>query len=130
MTDRLKRLLLVPLFSILLMLAATVEASAGDELVFVKGKFNAPISQEAIIANWKARGYSNLSVSAKPKGWSRSSSYGVNCLRTVLSGRVEYVIDGERYVVEPGDEIAYPANAKQTVTNLFDGDSVVLVATK
>ena len=58
------------------------------------------------------------------------SSYGYNCLRTVLSGRVEYVIDGKRYVAEPGDEIAYPAGAKQTVTNLHDGDSVVLVATK
>jgi glyoxylate utilization-related uncharacterized protein len=112
-------------------LAAVAAAqSAGDELVFVKGQFKAPISQEAIIANWKARGFSNWSVSAKPKGWSRSSSYAYNCLRTVLSGRVEYVIDGKRYVAEPGDEIAYPANAKQTVTNLHDGDSVVLVATK
>ena len=130
MTDRMKCLLLVPLFSTLLMLAAIVEASAGDELVFVKGQFKAPISQEAIIANWKARGFSNLSFSVKPKGWSRSSSYAYDCLRTVLSGRVEYVIDGKRYVAEPGDEIAYPANANQTVTNLHDGDSVVLVATK
>ncbi len=112
-------------------LAAVAAAqSAGDELVFVKGQFKAPISQEAIIANWKARGFSNLSFSVKPKGWSRSSSYAYNCLRTVLSGRVEYVIDGKRYVAEPGDEIAYPAYAEQTVTNLHDGDSVVLVATK
>jgi quercetin dioxygenase-like cupin family protein len=51
-------------------------------------------------------------------------------VRAVLAGRMEYIIDGQRFVLEPGDELFYPANAMQTARNLSDGVSKMLVATK
>jgi hypothetical protein len=43
---------------------------------------------------------------------------------------MEYNIEGQRFILEPGDELLYPANATQTARNLFDGVSKMLVATK
>jgi quercetin dioxygenase-like cupin family protein len=50
-------------------------------------------------------------------------------VRAILAGRMEYIIDGQRFVLEPGDELFYPANATQTARNLSDGVSKMLVAT-
>ena len=130
MTHRLRYLVLFPFVSALLMMAAIVEAPAGDAPVLVKGKFETPVSLEGVVADWKARGYSDWVSSWKEKGWSSERAYSKNCVRTVLDGRMEYIIDGQRFVLEPGDEFFYPANATQTARNLSDGVSKMLVATK
>ena len=130
MTYPVRYLVLVPLVSALLMMAAIVEASAGDAPVLVKGKFETPVNFDEVTDDWKARGYSNWSRSSKERGWSSTRSFDHNCLRTVLTGRVEFIIEGQRFVVEPGDELLYPANATETAMNLDDGVSEVLVGTK
>ncbi len=130
MTHRIRYLILVPFVSALLMMAAIVEAPAGDAPVLIKGKFQTPVSMESVIADWKARGYSDFSSSWKEKGWSSERTYFKNCVRAVLAGRMEYIIDGQRFVLEPGDEFFYPANAMQTARNLSDGVSEMLVATE
>ena len=130
MTHRLRYLVLIPFVSALLIMAAIVEASAGDAPVLVKGKFETPVNLESVVADWKARGYSDWVSSWKEKGWSSERTYFKNCVRAVLAGRMEYIIDGQRFVLEPGDEFFYPANAMQTARNLSDGVSKILVATK
>lgn len=130
MTRPIRNLVLFPFVSALLMMVAIVEAPAGDAAVLVKGKFQTPVSQEGVVADWKARGYSDWSSSWKQKGWSSDRAYYKNCVRTVLAGRMEYIIDGQSFVLEPGDELLYPAYAPQTARNLSDGVSKVLVATK
>ncbi len=130
MTHRMKFLLLVPLLSALLMMAATVDASAGDAPVLVKGKFETPVNYDKVFEEWKIRGYSTWENTSKEKGWSSTRSFDHNCVRIVLDGRVEYIIEGQRFVVEPGDELLYPANATKTATNLHDGVSEVLVGTQ
>ncbi len=130
MTHRIRYLILFPFVSALLMMAAIVEAPAGDAPVLIKGKFQTPVSQEDVVADWKARGYSDWTSSWKEKGWSSERAYSKNCVRAVLAGRMEYIIDGQRFVLEPGDELFYPANATQTARNLSDGVSKMLVATK
>ena len=130
MTHRMKYLILVPLLSALLMMAATVDASAGDAPVFVKGKFETPVNYDKVFEEWKIRGYSTWKNTSKEKGWSSTRSFDHNCVRIGLDGRVEYIIEGQRFVVEPGDELLYPANATQTATNLYDGVSRVLVGTQ
>ncbi len=130
MTHRLRFLVLIPFVSALLIMAAFIEASAGDAPVLVKGKFETPVNLESVVADWKARGYSDWVSSWKEKGWSSDRAYFQNCVRAVLAGRMEYIIDGQRFVLEPGDELFYPANATQTARNLSDGVSKILVATK
>jgi hypothetical protein len=130
MTHRLKNLVLFPLVCALLMLAAIVEATAGDAPVLIKGKFQTPVSLEGVVADWKARGYSDWTSAWKEKGWSSERAFSHNCVRAVLAGRMEYIIDGQSFVLEPGDELFYPANATQTARNLSDGVSEMLVATK
>ena len=130
MTYPVRYLVCVPLLSILLMMAAIIQAPADDTPVLVKGKFETPVNLYKIAEDWKARGYSNWSSSPKEMGWSSTRSFDHNCLRAVLTGRVEFIIEGQRFVVEPGDELFYPANATQTATNLYDGVSEVLVGTK
>ena len=70
MTYPVRYLVLVPLVSALLMMAAIVEASAGDAPVLVKGKFETPVNFDEVADDWKARGYSNWSRSSKERGWS------------------------------------------------------------
>ncbi len=130
MTHRIKNLVLFPLVCALLMMAAIVEANAGEAPVLIKGKFQTPVSRESVVADWKARGYSDWVSSWKEKGWSSERAYSKNCVRAVLAGRMEYIIDGQRFVLEPGDELFYPANAMQTARNLSDGVSEMLVATE
>ncbi len=130
MTHRLRNLVFFPFVSALLMLVAIVEAPAGDAPVLIKGKFETPVSMESVIADWKASGYSDFSSSWKEKGWSSERAYHKNCVRAVLAGRMEYIIDGQRFVLEPGDDLFYPANATQTARNLSDGVSEMLVATE
>ncbi len=130
MTHLIRNLVLFPFVSALLMMAAIVEATAGDAPVLVTGKFETPVDLDSVVADWKARGYSDWTSSWKEKGWSSERAYHKNCVRAVLAGRMEYIIDGQRFVLEPGDELFYPANATQTARNLSDGVSKMLVATK
>jgi hypothetical protein len=129
MAHRIRYLVLFPFVSALLMMAAVVEATAGEAPVLVRGKFQTPVSLEGVVADWKARGYSDWVSSWKEQGWSSERGYSKNCVRAVLAGRMEYIIDGQRFVLEPGDELFYPANATQTARNLSDGVSKMLVAT-
>ena len=59
MTPRLRNLVLIPFMSALLMMAVIVEATAGEAPVLVKGQFQTPVSLEVVVADWKARGYSD-----------------------------------------------------------------------
>ncbi|GAJ23836.1 unnamed protein product, partial [marine sediment metagenome] len=129
MNHAIRFLILVPVLCAFVMTAAINVAHAESDQIFVKGKFAMPADREKIIEGWKARGYPTAEISEKQKGWSRSNSYKENCVSTVLSGRVEYVINGKTYIAEPGDEVYHPANVKHTATNLSDGMSVVLVGT-
>lgn len=130
MIRRLRVLILFPLISAFLMMATIVDATASDAPVLVKGKFATPVDLDGVVADWKARGYSDWTSSWKEKGWSTDRTYHKNCLRTVLEGRVEYIVDGQRFVLEPGDELFYPANATQTARNLSEDVSKMLVATQ
>ena len=130
MTHSMKYLILVPLVSALLMMVAVVETSAGDVPILTKNKFETPVNYDKVFEEWKMRGYSTWSNSSKEKGWSSTGSFDHNCVRIVLDGRVKYIIEGKSFIMEPGDELIYPANATQTATNLYDGVSRVLIGTK
>ncbi len=131
MNNAIRILIMVPLVSALIMVISTFGAQAGDDQAFIKAKFATPLNREDITGDWKTRGYEyDVQTSEKPEGWTRTRTFKSSCVSTVLSGRVEYVIDGKTYSAGPGDEVYHPANTLHTVTNVYDGTSVVLSATQ
>ncbi len=128
MTYRFRHLIMVPYVIAVLMLATMGLASAGDAPLLIKGKFGTPVNKEAVIADWKARGYTDWANSLMATNQSDAWVSPHNCLRTILEGRVEFIIDGQRFVLEPGDELFYPANAMPSARNLHEGNSKMLIA--
>jgi len=43
---------------------------------------------------------------------------------------MEFIMAGQRFVVEPGDEIFYPAHVVHSARNLYDSTSQMLVGSK
>jgi len=106
---------------------------AGGEkhATFTKGKFAVPISAETVEADWTARGYSKPKVESYSQGWSKGGhTHPVNLIMAIVAGRMEFTFDGERYVVEPGDEIFYAANTVHSARNLHDGTTQMMESYK
>jgi mannose-6-phosphate isomerase-like protein (cupin superfamily) len=98
---------------------------------FTKGKFAVPINQEHIKEDWAARGYSTPKVTAYPAGWSRGEhTHGVSLIMTLVTGRMEFLFAGHRVVVEPGDELLYPAHTVHAASNIHDGTTQMMESYK
>jgi hypothetical protein len=98
------------------------DPDADNRPTFTKGKFVVPINQEHIKENWTARGYSPPKVASYPTGWSKGEhTHGVSLIMTLVVGRMEFVFAGQRVVVEPGDELFYPAYTVHAARNIHDG---------
>ena len=108
-------------------------AAAGDDkqATFTKAKFAVPISPEAVEADWTSLGYSKPKVELYAQGWSRGEhTHPVNLIMTIVAGRMEFVFGGERYVVEPGDEIFYAAQTVHSARNLYGGTTQMIESSK
>jgi mannose-6-phosphate isomerase-like protein (cupin superfamily) len=98
---------------------------------FTKGKFGVPINQEHIKDDWTARGYSTPKVETYPAGWSRGEhTHGVSLIMTLVTGRMEFIFAGHRVVVEPGDELLYPAHTVHAARNIHDGTTEMMESHK
>jgi mannose-6-phosphate isomerase-like protein (cupin superfamily) len=117
--------------TISVMLHQVAVADDEKQATFTKGRFAVPISPEAVEADWTARGYSKPKVESYAQGWSRGEhTHPVNLIMTIVAGRMEFTFDGERYVVEPGDEIFYAANTVHSAQNLYDGTTQMMESYK
>ena len=98
---------------------------------FTKDKFPVPIDQERVRLDWMARGYSAPKVAAYPAGWSRGEhTHSVNLIMTLVTGRMEFIFAGQRVVVEPGDELHYPAHTVHAARNIHDGTTQMMESHK
>jgi quercetin dioxygenase-like cupin family protein len=109
----------------------TVSADAdiqGDKKPrFTKGKFALPVNPDEVKAAWAAHGYSSVRQASYLQGWTRDAhTHDRDIFITLLNGRMEFIIDGQRFVVEPGDELFYPAHAVISARNAYDGASIML----
>ena len=103
----------------------------GTEPYLVKGKFELPLKTDAIREQWEALGYSQCEYDGKEKGWSSERpgrhkgehTHPWYVLFAGKSGKMEFIIQGRRFVLEPGDELYYPKNAVLAARNLYDGRS-------
>ena len=133
------RLLIIPAL-VLAMPSLSGNAAAQDETVpnFVKSKFELPLKVEEIRKEWKALGYSQCAFEGKEKGWSSEGperhrgehAHGWHMLFAGKTGKMEFIIEGQHYVLEPGDELYYPKNGVIAARNLHDGRSEWLACSK
>jgi mannose-6-phosphate isomerase-like protein (cupin superfamily) len=98
------------------------DSGGGEEPTFTKGKFAMPISHENVKQDWAARGYSDPKIQSYPQGWSRGEhSHSMSLIMTLLTGRMEFTFGAQHFVLEPGDELSYPANTVHSAKNISDG---------
>jgi mannose-6-phosphate isomerase-like protein (cupin superfamily) len=107
------------------------DTQESNPATFTKGKFAVPVNRDAVTADWAARGYSHPVVKPYAHGRSKGDhTHSVHLVMAVVTGRIEFLIAGQRFVVEPGDEIFYPAHTVHSARNLHDGTSQMMESSK
>lgn len=107
-----------------------VDTQGDQKPQLTKGKFTVPVNSKVVESEWSARGYSGFRQASYIQGWSRGEhTHAWNILITLAHGRMEFIIEGQRFVVEPGDELLYPAHAVISARNLYEGMSIMLNTT-
>ena len=95
-------------------------AVEADEFV-VRHKFAPPVDLAAVTRDWIMRGYSCRAFTDPPGQVWRDYVHDIDELMTVVDGRLEVILHGENWVLEPGDELYIPRGATHTVRNLHTG---------
>lgn len=97
--------------------------------MLVEDRFDLPTDQGVVTQDWVSRGFTKPTVKAYPRGWSRNEhAFPYSLIITPIVGRMEFIIADQRVVIEPGDELYYPARAVMLAKNLHDGESRVLIS--
>lgn len=97
----------------------------------VEDKFDLPTNQQVVMGDWISRGFSKPTLKIYPRGWAKKEhAYPHSLIITPIAGRMEFIIADQRVVIEPGDELYYPARAVMLAKNIHDGDSKVLISTR
>ncbi len=108
-----------------------VRAQEETQPTFVKGKFDVPLDHEVVKQEWQALGYSSCQYEGKEKGWTSERperhkgehTHPSYILFAGIAGKMEFIINDQRFVLEPGDELFYPKDAVMAARNLYDGRS-------
>ena len=115
----------------------------GTEPYLVKGQFELSLTTDEIREQWTVWAFSKLfpkvghlifggcQFVGKDKGWTSDQperhkgehSHPQYALFAGKMGKMEFIIQGQRFVLEPGDELYYPKDAVIAAKNLHDGRS-------
>ncbi len=83
-----------------------------------RGRFGTAPDQAAVARDWKARGFScQLWVDPPGQAWN-DFVHGTRELVTVVEERLEFSVGGQTLVLEPGDELLIPRDARHSVKNI------------
>ncbi|MFO1153371.1 MAG: cupin domain-containing protein [Rhodospirillales bacterium] len=89
--------------------------------LLTKGKFRRPINRKQVAAEWGARGYScDAFIDPPGRAWI-DFRHRSNELVTVIEGRLEITVNGERIEAMPGDEILIARGSLHSVRNVDAG---------
>jgi mannose-6-phosphate isomerase-like protein (cupin superfamily) len=131
MTISVRVVLCVVLLGSMMGVPVVADAQESNLPTFTKGKFAFPVNRDAVTADWRARGYAHPEVKPYPQGWTKGAhTHPVHLVMTVVAGRMELLMAGQRFVVEPGDEIAYAAHTVHAARNLYEGTSQMMESFK
>ena len=114
------------LIAIIAALALPLVAHAQDDAQpkFVKAKFDMPLDHKAIKQEWVRLGYGYCEFIEKSNGWATGEhTHEWHALFAGLEGKMEFIINDKRFVLEAGDELYYPKGAVIAARNLYDGRS-------
>ena len=103
----------------------------GAEPYLLKGQFELPLNIDEIREQWTVLGYRECLIQRKHKGWTsdrpeRLKGEHTHPWYTLFAGKMgkmEFIIQGQRFVLEPGDELYYPKDAVIAAKNIHDGPS-------
>ena len=96
----------------------------GIEPHLVKDKFELPLNTDQLREQRKALGYLKCLFGSKSKGWTRGEhTHPWYILFVGITGKMEFIIQDQRFVLGPGDELYYPKDAVMTAKNLHVGQS-------
>lgn len=97
----------------------------------VEDKFDLPTNRRIVAQEWMSRGFAEPTVTVYRRGWARGEhAHPHSLVMTLITGRMEFIIADQRVVIEPGDELYYPARAVMLARNVHDGESTVLISRK
>ena len=95
--------------------------AADADLPMARARFAAPVEQRAVAQDWSARGFScQLFVDPPGREWN-DFVHRSNELVTVLEGQLRMTVAGRDLVLEPGDELFIPKDARHSVKNIHRG---------
>lgn len=92
-----------------------------DSEYVIRRRFRVPVDHGAVARDWSQRGYSCRVFTDPPGQEWRDFVHETNELVTVVEGRLEVEMGGERYALECGDELFIPRGVSHTVRNIHDG---------
>jgi mannose-6-phosphate isomerase-like protein (cupin superfamily) len=125
------RLVLITVITMIGAMWIVVTANEDKPATFTRGKFALPISHEIVEADWTGRGYSDPKTRDYGQGWARGAhAHPVSLIMTIVTGRMEFVFGEQHFVVEPGDELFYPADTVHSARNLYDGTTQMMESYK
>lgn len=103
----------------------------GTEPYLLKGQFKLPLNTNDVRERWIELGYRKCAFEGKDKGWTSERperhkgehTHPWFALFAGKAGKMEFIIQGQRFVLEPGDELYYPKDAVIAAKNLHVGRS-------
>lgn len=84
-------------------------------------KFSAPVDARAVAESWQGRGYSCHNFTDPPGQEWNDFVHATNELLTVVEGRLELTMAGQKLEVGPGDEVFIPRDVLHSVKNVNGG---------
>lgn len=103
------------------MLTGRIPIEEPPEEHVIRHKFRLPVDHGEVVRDWIQRGFSCGAFTDPPGREWRDYVHDTNELVTVVEGRLEVVLHGETYALEPGDELYIPRGATHTVRNIHAG---------
>ncbi|MEX2616259.1 MAG: cupin domain-containing protein [Alphaproteobacteria bacterium] len=86
-----------------------------------RSRFSAPVDHATVAESWRERGYSCHAFTDPPGQEWNDFIHSTNELLTVLEGRLELTLNGEKVEVAPGDEVFIPRDVPHSVKNVNGG---------
>ncbi len=96
-------------------------SDAANDNLLTRAKFAPPVDASEVECDWRARGFSCENFVDPPGREWNDFIHDTDELVTVLEGRLRFLIDGETYELQPGDELLIPKGLLHSVHNIHRG---------